>query len=156
MKWFLYIDTDKINSIIAQANKGRVDNLTTENGNELGETHTKKLSGQLEGEIGGSLWKLAKAEASLNGEIGVEKVKNQNTTTKEIIAKTLHDAAFDIAYEVIKPKVMKCGEDDTDYGEYVEIARVFDFVDFDYLEGLFVEKGIIDLLKKTEKEAIEQ
>ena len=38
---------------------------------------------------------------------------------------------------------------------YVELTRVFDVVDFDYLERIFSEGGLIEYLKKTEKEKIE-
>ena len=34
--------------------------------------------------------------------------------------------------------------------------RYFDFVDFDYLEGLFVKDGIIDFIKKSSSEQIEE
>ena len=40
-------------------------------------------------------------------------------------------------------------------GNYVQLTRVFDFVDFDYLEGLFSASGIIDFLKKSEACQIE-
>lgn len=38
---------------------------------------------------------------------------------------------------------------------YVELTRVFDVVDFDYLERIFSKGGLIEYLKKTEKEKIE-
>jgi putative type II site-specific deoxyribonuclease len=47
------------------------------------------------------------------------------------------------------------GQDQDDYGAYVELTRVFDVVDFDYLERIFSKGGLIEYLKKTEKEKIE-
>ncbi len=40
-------------------------------------------------------------------------------------------------------------------GAYVELTRVFDVVDFDYLERIISKGGLIEYLKKTEKEKIE-
>lgn len=69
---------------------------------------------------------------------------------------SLHNAAFDIAYSNISPKKFKIGEDNSDeYGDYVELTRVFNFVDIEYLDKLFDKNGLIDFFKKTSKEKIE-
>ena len=95
-----------------------------------------------------------KANLSLSGELGKEYVSS--TTSREIISKVLHDAAFDIAYGYIKPQKLSVGKNDSgEYGDYVELTRVFDFVDMDYLEKLFSKNGLIDFLKKNDKEKIE-
>lgn len=47
---------------------------------------------------------------------------------------------------------MTCADDT---GNYVEMKRVFDFVDFDYLEGLFEKDGIVEYIKKVAAEKIE-
>jgi hypothetical protein len=156
MRQFLYLDIDIINSIIAQNEKGLVNSVTTEKENETQGTFSKSLSIGVNGEAGANILKLAKAEASLNvgGEILGE--SEQRTTAKEIIAKTLHDASFDIAYDAISPVVVEFGKDTADPGDYIELKRVFDFVDLEYLEDLFSKNGIIDWLKKSEREKIEQ
>lgn len=46
--------------------------------------------------------------------------------------------------------------DHDDEGNYLEIRRVFDFVDFDYLEGLFQKDGVIDFIKKSNAEKLEE
>lgn len=156
MKQFLYLDTDIVNSIIAQSEKGLIQEQSEENGSDKKKgTH---ISGSMEGSgtAGGSFLKLAKAEAnlSLSGELGKEYVSS--TTSREIISKVLHDAAFDIAYGYIKPQKLSVGKNDSgEYGDYVELTRVFDFVDMDYLEKLFSKNGLIDFLKKNDKEKIE-
>ena len=71
------------------------------------------------------------------------------STSREIISKTMHDAAFDIAYCHIRPiKIENGNKNADDTGNYIEMTRVFDFVDFDYLEGLFEKDGIIEFIKK--------
>ena len=77
-------------------------------------------------------------------------------TTLGYKGEVLHDAAFDIAYAYIHPQKYAVGENNSDeYGDYVELTRVFDFVDMDYLENLFSKNGLVDFLKKTSKEKIE-
>ena len=132
MKQFLYLDTDIVNSIIAQSEKGLVQEQSQENeGNKTKSTH---VGGGVEGTgaTEGSFLKLAKAEASLSisGELG--KDYSSSTTSREIISKVLHDAAFDIAYTYICPKKFAfVTNNDDDYGNYIELTRVFDFVDME-------------------------
>lgn len=156
MRQFLYLDTDIVNSIIAQQGKGLVDGVTTENeiGNNKGVN--KSLGFEAEGKAGANVWKLANAEAqlSLSGSLGDSSTSHE--TTKEIIAKTLHDAAFDLAYDAINPTVIQPGKDIADPGAYIEMSRVFDFVDLVYLEKLFAKDGIVGLLSKNDKEQIQK
>ena len=154
MRQFLYLDTDIVNSIIAQQGKGLIDAITTEN--EKGTDNNKSIGVNVEGsgEAGAKVWKLANAEAKLSLSGTIEGSKSKHEGTREIIAKTLHDAAFDMAYDAMKPVVINLGKDEGNPGMYVEMTRIFDFVDLEYLEGLFSKDGIIELLKKSEKEKI--
>lgn len=156
MKQFLYLDTDIVNSIIAQSEKGLIQEQSEESEND--KKKSLRVSGGADGSVttGGSFLKLAKAEVnlSLSGELGREYVST--ATSKEIISKVLHDAAFDIAYNYIHPQKYSVGSNNSDeYGDYVELTRVFDFVDMDYLERLFSKNGLVDFLKKNDKEKIE-
>lgn len=155
MKQFLYLDYDIVNSIIAQKEKGLIGNITTENDDESQKGSTKSLSLNLEGDAGANILKLAKAEASLSVGTEFQGVKNHQITTKEIIAKTLHDASFDIAYNAINPSVLEYGKDNAETGDYIEMRRVFDFVDLEYLEGLFSKEGVFELIKKAAREKIQ-
>lgn len=156
MKQFIYLDYDIVNSIIAQFEKGLVSQLSEEQ--EQGNaTSNQKEGGMAFGiEAGGSFLKLAKVEANLSfdGQIGNE--KSVHTASREVILKTLHDAAFDIAYNYATPvNINTQGDIDVDYGKCVELSRVFDIVDLDYLESLFAKGSLIDFIKKSEKEKIE-
>lgn len=156
MKQFLYLDTDIVNSIIAQSERGLVKEQSEEN--ESNKSNDMRISGSVEasGVSEGSFLKLAKAEASLSlsGELGKEYISG--SASREIISKVLHDAAFDIAYTYIQPQKYVVGKNNTDkYGDYVELTRVFDFIDIDYLENLFSPNGLVDFLKKNSKEKIE-
>lgn len=156
MKQFLYLDTDIVNSIIAQSEKGIITGFSTEEENGEQKSTNKSISGNLEGDAGGKLLKVFNAELKLDIRGGIGTEKEVHSASREIITKTLHDAAFDIAYDSITPVCLTSnGQDQDDYGAYVELTRVFDVVDFDYLERNFSKGGLIEYLKKTEKEKIE-
>lgn len=111
---------------------------------------------KISSKLGGSLVKLAKAEANLSGSLESVEGGVSTSTSREIISKTMHDAAFDIAYSYISPKKILSGNQQVDNtGIYIEMIREFNFVDFDYLEGLFEKGGIIDFIKKNTAEQIE-
>jgi hypothetical protein len=156
MKQFLYLDYDIVNSILAQVDKGLTSELSHEidNGNE--NTATKGLDISLEGGASSAIWKLAKVEANLGlrGTFGDE--KSSHSSSRDVITKTLHDAAFDMVYSSITPSKIQTGNQmQDDFGAYIELRRVFDVVDFDYLENLFASGGIVDLIKKSTKDSIE-
>lgn len=157
MKQFLYLDTDIVNSIIAQADQGLIESTVSEN--TAATTKSNAVKGSVAGDavLGGAFLKLAKAEAAIKASIGGELGNEWSSTAHDVIKKTLHDAAFDIAYSKITPYYAMLGDQSADeHGNYLEISRVFDFVDLDYLEGLFQEDGFIDYIKKNEAETIKQ
>lgn len=57
MKQFLYLDTDIVNSIIAQSEKGIITGFSTEEENGEQKSTNKSISGNLEGDAGGKLLK---------------------------------------------------------------------------------------------------
>lgn len=149
MKQFIYLDTDIINSIIAQTQQG----LISELGNEQTKADTKGTSKEgtveLNATAGGSFFKLAKAEANLSGGGKLQNESQIQSSTKEIVSKILHDASFNMAYEEIKDNIKLASNDVEDVGDYVEINHVFNFVDLEYLQELFSEGGFISYLKKS-------
>lgn len=157
MKQFLYLDTDIVNSIIAQSEKGLITEISSQQESGKAKKKSRLFGTKANANVGGSLWKFAKAEAGLSvgGDWGND--QSEHFTSREMMAKTLHDAAFDVAYAHIKPTEYKLGNDNSDeYGLYVELRRVFDFVDLDYLENLFSENGLIDFLKKSSRDKIQE
>lgn len=154
MKQFLYLDTDLVNSIIAQTDNGLIDAITTEK--ETG-VENKNMKGEKfggTGEMEGKILKLIRAQLNLVASKSSENSDTEYDTTKKIIAKTLHDAAFDIVYEAIKPDEISSGKDEANPGDYIEMTRIFDFVDFRYLKRLFSKDGIVDWLKKNDRRVI--
>ena len=58
MKQFIYLDTDIVNSIIAQANKGLITELLSEQSETNSSTTQNSIESDLSGTIGGSFLKL--------------------------------------------------------------------------------------------------
>lgn len=155
MKQFIYLDTDIINSIIAQKEKGLVLEIASEHEDTAGNEKSKAGSITLDGSVGGGIWKFAQAQAELSGSGNLTLNSHSQTVLKEIATKTLHDAAFDIAYEQIHNEY-DMDPQSADLGSYIELIQTFEFVDLGYIESLFSESGFISFLKKTEGEKIEQ
>lgn len=156
MKQFIYLDTDIISSIIAQSEQGIVTQVSYENTDSEEDHDEDKAKASAKGSITGKLFKALKADVSIGAEYENSFGQSYQNSTKEIIEKVLHDANFAIAYDYISPFVVKQGN--TDYceeGNYLELYRVFDFIDFDYLRGLFAKDGVMDFIKRTEAEKIE-
>lgn len=155
MKQFIYLDTDIVNSIIAQKDKGLVLETASEHEDTSGDERGKAGSLTFNGSASGGIWKFAQAQAELSGTGEISLNKHSQTVLKEIATKTLHDAAFDIAYEQIRGEY-DLSLENADLGSYVELTQAFEFVDLVYIEGLFSKGSFIDFLKKSEREKIEQ
>lgn len=68
MKQFLYLDTDIVNSIIAQSEKGIITGFSTEEENGEQKSTNKSISGNLEGDAGGKLLKVLMQSLNLISE----------------------------------------------------------------------------------------
>ena len=157
MKQFLYLDSDIVSSVIAQAEKGYITQQTIESGREDTHESDKTASAAAEASGSGGFWKFLQAEAKVTIDGEIHSGNTSQSSSRELKEKILHDAAFDIAYGYIKPVAIEFGVQDYDEeGNYLEIKREFDFVDFDYLEGLFRKDGVIDYIKKSNAEKIEE
>lgn len=155
MKQFLYLDTDIVTSIIAQAEKGYITQQTSESGVQKHQSNEVTGSFAGEAEVSGGFLKVFQAGLKISGASETHGSNASQSSTKEIAEKILHDAAFDVAYGYIKPAIVAYGNQEKDEeGNYLEIRRVFDFVDFDYLEGLFAKDGVIEYLKRTSSEQL--
>lgn len=153
MKQFIYLDTDMVNSIIAQKDKGLVLETSSEQENTTGKERTTTGSLSANGSASGGIWKFAQAQAELSGAVEISGNKHSQIVLKEIATKTLHDAAFDIAYKQISEEYIT-DPSEADLGSFVELQQTFEFVDLTYIEGLLAEGGFISFLKKTEGEKI--
>ena len=154
MKQFIYLDTDIVNSIIAQKDKGLVLETASEHEDTTGSGIEKTFSAAVTGSANGGFWKFAQVQAEIDSSGESSHNDHSQTVLKEIATKTLHDAAFDIAYEHIK-KEYSVDLESVYIGSFVEMNQHFEFVDLEYLDSLFANGGLIDYLKANEKKDIE-
>ncbi|WP_155242091.1 DUF6414 family protein [Butyrivibrio fibrisolvens] len=123
MKHFLYFDTDIINSIIAQSEKGLIQNMSSEFASTEGENDESATSVSLKGGIGSGI-KILQAEAEITGRLDAKENTNMSSISKEIFNKILHDATCDVAYSYINPIDIELDNPSgIDTGVYVEIER---------------------------------
>lgn len=153
MKQFLYLDNDIVASIIAQSEKGLITGITNQSENGSSEEQQTKLGAKGDGGINGGLLKLLQGNVSIGVEGQTETSNILQASSKEIIEKTLHDASFDIAFSYIIPTKADSSKDDI--GDYIELKRVFSFVDLEYLESMFSENGVMGFVKKQEAKKLE-
>lgn len=153
MKQFIYLDTDMINSILAQSEKGLVSEIINQQENQKGVKKHKKGSLSTSAKVGGQVLSLIKAEAALTTSGEIMSQSESHILTKQIATKTLHDASFDIIYDALKEEthfsVINQG-----IGSFMEVKKKFEFVDFEYLKNLFANDGLISYLIKTEEEKV--
>lgn len=154
MKQFIYLDTDIVNSIIAQKDKGLVLETASEHEDTTGSDKEKTFSAAVTGSASGGFWKFAQAQAEIDASGELSHNDHSQTVLKEIATKTLHDAAFDIAYDQIKKE--HCVDLESAYiGSFVEMSQHFEFVDLEYLDSLLADGGLFDYLKSNEKKELE-
>ena len=156
MKQFLYLDTDIVTSIIAQAEKGYVTQQVSERESGSENQKQKEKGADIKASASGGFFKMLQVgvDTSITGTL--RDADSRRTSTKDVAEKILHDAAFDMAFDYIGPIQVETNDQSNDEeGNYIKISRCFDFVDFKYLEKLFDKNGIIDFIKKEAAEAAE-
>jgi len=154
MKLFIYLDTDIVNSIIAQKDNGLISEISKSDESTSAKTTQKNTQFSSEGKIEGGLSKLIKAQGSIALSADISNGNLAQSVFKEIETKTLHDAAFDLAYEEIKAD-SSLKHEDADLGAFVELNGLFKVIDFEYLEKLFSKDSLLEFLKKNSKNEIE-
>lgn len=154
MKSFLYMDVDKINSIIAQAEKGITINEKSEETNSNGSNINASANVGAEGKAEFSILKLINTGTNFEGKVGLEGELEYNKVLRNITEKKIHDEIFEKACKYISINENENIQDD--YGEYVRLNKVFQFIDLDYLEKLFSKDGIIEIIIESEQKKMEE
>lgn len=157
MKQFLYLDTDIVNSIIAQAEKGIITQRTIEASETKSKNKRKLFSPKATASASGGFWKFVEAKAQLEVSGEFERIISNGQASKDVIEKVMHDAAFDEACKYIEIHEIKEGTQDFDEaGCYLKLWREFTFIDLDYLENVFQIGEDTSLMKELSKEQIEK
>lgn len=151
MKRFLYYNQDSVNSFLAQIENGL---LVTEN-NTAEQTDSQSSTIGLNSDVSGDLSaKVLGIGAALKGNIHANDSDTEVATTliRNVQEKALHDYAFEKIYDYAKKENL-INNDDPKIRDMVLITETPTFLDFNYFEMLFSEKGAVkfsnDQSKKT-------
>lgn len=94
MKQFLYLDTDIVNSILAQAEKGLVISASAEKEVSKSDGEAFESEVNTDGKIGGSLLKLVSAEAKITGKLSGTENSSETYNSREIVSKNSTRCGF--------------------------------------------------------------
>lgn len=155
MKQFIYLDIEKVNSLVAQAKKGLEESYqkSTEQGQMSENAEEVNVSGQAKGgikipgivELGSNI---------LGGTKDIEKITD-NEVVKEIHNIQVHDSVFDLLmdYLLINKKFI-VDSNNVVTGSFISGMGYLQIIDLEYMEGLFQENSFISYLKKTKGDDI--
>ena len=85
MKQFLYLDTDIVNSIIAQAEKGIITQRTIEASETKNKNRRKLFSPKASASAAGGFWKFVEAKAQLEMSGEFEGIVANGQASKDVI-----------------------------------------------------------------------
>lgn len=159
MRRFIYLDTEALNSYIAQIYDGLLKTEDVEYKNISSEKNDKKFSGGLAGKIA---MKLFGRGVEGNVEATFEQLKSieNEEMVRDVQTKILHDNAFDQFIRYLEDNKMIV-ENSANIGDFVSFKDEFYIFDIQFYKDLFEKNGFISILeeiqkKNTEKEASEK
>lgn len=151
MRRFIYLDTDTLNSYIAQIYDGLIQTQET----ETQASQTTDIQSERTSNLG------ADADLKIFGK-GIEGKMDftyrhlKDTSNAELISdvqtKLLHDNAFD---QLMNYLTLNNLLSDYNIGNFVEINDEFYIMDLDYYKKIFGDKRFLDFIKKSERDKIE-
>lgn len=155
MKRFIYLDTNELNSYIAQIYNG----LTTskEEQKEQNKKNASEVNTNLDvntnasGGIKGFFSFQGDIEAGVNATINDMKAQ----TIKDIETKVIHDEAFDKFINYIEQKnLIVTGN--YKVGDFIKHKSSFEVFDLNFFTDWFEEKGFVDFLKNSNEKKLRQ
>ncbi|MDE5820492.1 MAG: hypothetical protein K2N41_01405 [Lachnospiraceae bacterium] len=148
MRRFIYLDTDTLNSYIAQIYDGLVQTQET----ETQSAHSVNKQSEQAAGIGGNA-DLTVFGKGLEGKIDFTYRHLRDTTNSNLISdvqtKLLHDNAFDQLMNYLTSKGLLLRQE---IGDFIKIQDSFYIMDLDYYQKLFDDKKLIEFLIKSEEE----
>lgn len=152
MRRFIYLDTETLNSYLAQIYDGLIKEQSMEN--ESGKTKTKKNTASLG--VGARIalklfGKGVDAEASAQYE-HMNELINQDMI-RDVQTKIMHDNAFEQVMKYLDENKLFASFSD-DIGRFVKLKNDFYIFDIEFYKHLFDENGFVDLLMLIGEKAI--
>ncbi|MGY3748062.1 DUF6414 family protein [Vagococcus salmoninarum] len=154
MKDFLYLDTNLVNSYLAQIDSGLLQKMTT--GGESLESNSENGGNEISQQGGGKLSIPGIAET--NGSLNKKEIDTFSqvfsSKNSELVETALHDYSFDILLNRMIEKGMICSEEVYLEGSFVSLTGAIDVVNFEQLNNGSTEENIS--LIHREDESVEK
>lgn len=151
MRRFIYLDTDTLNSYIAQIYDGLVQTQET----ETQSSQTSDKQSERTSDIGADT-DLKVFGKGIEGKIDFTYRHLKDTSNTELISdvqtKLLHDNAFDQLMNYLKQNNLLSNHN---IGDFIEINDEFYIMDLDYYKKIFGDKKFLDFLKKSQRDKIQ-
>ena len=150
MRRFIYLDTDTLNSYIAQIYDGLVQTQETETQSSQATDKQSERTSNI-----GADADLKVFGKGIEGKIDFTYRHLKDTSNTELISdvqtKLLHDNAFDqLMNYLTKNKLLS----NLNIGDFIEINDEFYIMDLDYYKKIFSDKKFLDFIKKSERDKI--
>ncbi len=151
MRRFIYLDTDTLNSYIAQIYDGLVQTQET----ETQSSQTSDKQSERTSNIGADT-DLKVFGKGIEGKIDFTYRHLKDTSNTELISdvqtKLLHDNAFDQLMNYLNQNNLLSNHT---IGDFIEINDEFYIMDLDYYKKIFGDKKFLDFLKKSQRDKIQ-
>ncbi|MCP1103243.1 hypothetical protein M2454_002649 [Aequitasia blattaphilus] len=152
MKRFIYLDTEVLNSYIAQLNDGLIKQTEKEVGSqekkETSSTHNIGAEGQLSAKVLGK---------GLDGKLkySYEQLKDIENVDliRDVQTKIVHDNAFEELVEYLKNNNL-LSEETRNVGGFIEIKDEFFILDLEYYKKVFCDGDFVNYFLKTKEEEL--
>ncbi len=152
MRRFIYLDTDTLNSYVAQIYDGLIQTEEKELQKEVSNSKQNEVAIE-----GGAEVDMKVFGRGLDGKMELAYNHLKETTNDELIkdvqTKILHDNAFDQLMQYLKSNN---NLNTNEIGDFIEVCDDFFVLDFDYFKKIFGNKKLVDFLKKGDEDQITQ
>lgn len=152
MRRFIYLDTDTLNSYMAQIFDGLVQSQETEKSSGCKKEKQNKFTNSLGGQIA---FKLFGKGIDANAQATYEHLKTiaNDEMVRDVQTKIMHDNAFDEFVTYLEKNNLIDG---SEIGNFISIENDFYIFDIEFFQKLFDENGFVTGLKEIQKSNIQK
>lgn len=152
MRRFIYLDTDTLNSYLAQIFDGLIQTQESEKSTGKKNEKQNRFASSLGGQIA---VKLFGKGIDANAQATYEHLKTvaNDEMVRDVQTKIMHDNAFDEFASYLKDNNLLGG---TDIGKFISVEDDFYIFDIAFYQKLFAEKGFVSGLKEIQKSNIQK
>ena len=152
MRRFIYLDTDTLNSYLAQIYGGLVEKTETEK--QSSKTNKKESSNSF-GAVGQIAAKLFGKGVEGKLDYTFKKLKGSNNTEliKDVQTKIIHDNAFEELIQYLNRKEL-LNDNPINVGDFVIAKNLFFVLDLEYYQNLFMPGAFLEFIKQSQAENI--